>query len=108
MPVKVYFVREGSQMQSGGPSYVKSLASCVDEIGLKKGDWVQGLNGPGPHFGDQSIEGSPPDEYKHVVCKIDEDEAKASGWPPGYYRIELAPGEVEAAWGAPKVPWEQS
>ena len=105
MPVDIYFVREGSQEQRGAAAYTKPLAACVEEIGLQRGNWISPLD-KSPRFGDQNVRASPLDEYKHVICKIDAEEAKASGWKAGYYRVDLTPEEVIGRLGAPKDPWE--
>lgn len=105
MSVEMYFVRDGSQQQRGAASYTKPLVACVEEVGLRRDHWTSPLDNP-PRFGDQSVQGSLLDEYKHVVCKIDDEEAKASGWKAGYYRIDMAPEEVIARLGTPRAPWE--
>jgi hypothetical protein len=104
MPVEIYFVRDGSQQQFGAASYTKPLAACVEDLGLRSDHWTSALDNP-PRFGDQSVDASPVDEYKHVVCKIDDAEATASGWKAGYYRVDMAPEEVIARWGTPKAAW---
>jgi hypothetical protein len=104
MLVEVYFVRDGSQQQFGTASYTKSLAACVEDLGLERGHWRSALDDP-PRFGDQSLPGSPEDEYKHVVCRIGEEEAAARGWKPGYYRVDRAAEEVIARWGTPRAAW---
>ena len=105
MPVEIYFVRDGPQLQRGAASYTKLLAACVEEVGLKRDNWTSALDNS-PRFGDQSVRGSFFDEYKHVVCKIDDEEAKATGWKAGYYRIEMTPEEVIGRLGTPKAPGE--
>jgi hypothetical protein len=105
MSVEIYFVRDGSQPQRGAASYTKPLAACVEELGLKRDHWTSALDNS-PRFGDQSVQASPVDEYKHVVCKIDDEEAKASGWKAGHYRIDMTPEEVIGRMGTPKASWE--
>ena len=40
---------------------------------------------------------------KYVVIKLDEEEAKVSGWKAGYYQIDLTPVEVITRLGEPYV-----
>jgi hypothetical protein len=103
MTVTVWFVRDGPQMQRGSSAYQLPLATCVARLGFKKEQWVSGLDRT-PRFGDQSKRHSELEPYRHVVCAIDEAEAKASGWRAGYYRIELDPKEVIARLGPPRPP----
>ena len=105
MPVEIYFVRDGSQPEFGAAGYTKPLAACVDDLSLDRTHWTSALDNP-PRFGDQSLPGSPVDEYKHVVCKLDEEEARARGWKAGYYQGSMAPEEVIARWGTPRAAWE--
>ena len=79
MTVTVWFVRDGPQMQRGSSAYQLPLATCVARLGLKKEQWVSGLDRT-PRFGDQSKRHSELEPYRHAVCAIDEAEAKASGW----------------------------
>jgi hypothetical protein len=99
--VAVWFVRDGPQMQHGPSAYQLPLATCVARLGLKKEQWVSGLDKT-PRFGDQSKRHSELEPYRHVVCAIDDAEAKASGWEAGYYRIEPDPKEVIARLGLPR------
>jgi hypothetical protein len=101
--VTVWFVRDGPQKQRGGSAYQLRLATCVARLELKKEQRVSGLE-KSPRFGDQSKRHSELDPYRHVVCAIDQTEAKASGWEAGYYRIELDPKEVIARLGPPRPP----
>ena len=103
MTVTVWFVRNGPQMQRGGSVYQLPLATCVARLGLKKEQRASGLEKT-PRFGDQNKTPSELEPYRHVVCAIDEAEAKATGWEAGYYRIELAPKEVIARLGPPRPP----
>jgi hypothetical protein len=98
MPVEVYFVGEGAQEQRRPANYTLSLADCVEKLGLKKSNWHS--QGP-PRFEERRgrLRYNPP---KHVVVKLDEDEAKASGWRAGYYRVEMNPRKVVAVLGEPR------
>ena len=101
MPVQIYFVREGAQDQSGDAVDTPSLMSCVEKIGLTKEHWLSPLDEPSPRFGDQSVRLSKASRPKYLVIKLDEEEAKASGWKAGYYQIDLTPEEVKARLGEP-------
>ena len=104
MSVEVFFAREGSQRQRGAAGYTMPLAACVEKIGLKKRHWISPLHDT-PRFGDQSAQGSHLDPYKHVVVKLGKEEAKASGWRAGYYRIDLNPKQAMERLGEPRKPW---
>jgi hypothetical protein len=81
------------------------LAACVAKIALKKRHWMSPLH-CAPRFGDQNEQGSHLDPYKHVVVKLSEEEAKASGWRAGYYLIDLNPKQAMRRLGEPKKHWE--
>jgi hypothetical protein len=103
MAVTVWFVRDGPQEQRGGSAYDVALRTCVDNIGLRREQWISGLEKT-PRFGDQGKPRSYLDPYHHVVCKIDEAEAKSTEWKAGYYQIALTPEEVIAILGPPSEP----
>ena len=105
MPVTVWFVRDGPQEQRGGSAYDVALQTCVDRIGFSREQWIASLE-KSPRFGDQSQPHSHLDPYHHVVCKIDEAEAKSTKWKAGYYLIALSPEEVIAILGPPSEPWD--
>ena len=105
MSVEVFFAREGSQRRRGAAAYTMPLAACVEKITLKKQHWISPLH-DAPRFGDQSAQCSHLDPYKHVVVKIDKEEAEASGWRAGYYRIDLNPKQAMERLGEPRKPWE--
>jgi hypothetical protein len=104
MQVTVWFVRDGPQEQRGSSAYDEALETCVDRLGLRREQWIANLE-KSPRFGDQSKPRSIFDPYRHVVCKIDDAEAKSTNWKAGYYRIALSPEEVIAILGPPKEPW---
>jgi hypothetical protein len=105
MSVEVLFMREGSQRQRGAAAYTIPLGACVEKIALKKRHWISPLHYT-PRFGDESAQSSHLDPYKHVVVKLREEEAKASGWKTGYYLIDLNPKQAMQRLGEPKKPWE--
>jgi hypothetical protein len=83
MSIEVFFAREGSQRRRGAAAYTMLLAACVEKIALKKWHWISPLY-DAPRFGNQSAQCSHLDPYKHVVVKIDKEEAEASGRRAGY------------------------
>ena len=105
MSVEVLFMREGSQRQRGAAAYKIALRACVEKIALKKRHWASPLHSTS-RFGDQSAQCSHLDPYKHVVVKLGEAEATASGWKAGYYLIDLNPKQAMQRLGEPKKPWE--
>jgi hypothetical protein len=98
-------MREDSQQRRGAANYTIPLDACVEKIALKKRHWISPPHYT-PRFGDQSEQGSHLDPYKHVVVKLSEEEAKASGWKAGYYLIDLNPKQAMEQLGEPKKPWE--
>lgn len=105
MTVKVWFVREGPSPTSGGPAYVVPLKSCAEVLGLAAHQWLSGLDKT-PRFAEQTPGLGNIAGYKHVICEIDESEAKASGWKAGFYKIDLDTEEVINRLGEPRLPWE--
>ena len=104
MSVEVFFAREGSQRRRGAAAYTMPLAACVEKVGLTKQHWISPIDDTS-RFGAQSARGSHLDPYKHVVVKLGKEEAKASGWRAGYYRINLDPKQAMERLGEPKKPY---
>ena len=97
---KVWFVREGPDPTKGGRAYNLPLDSCVENLGLEKGQWLTGLDKT-PRFGDQSPKLLDVSDYRHVVCELDESEARERGWKAGFYRLEMSPQVVADRLGPP-------
>ena len=101
--VKVWFVREGPEPTRGDPAYQLPLKSCVATLGLAQHHWLSGPDRT-PRFGDQTARLTGISDYRHVVCEIEEAQAKAGGWKAGFYRIDLSPAEVVEKLGPPADP----
>ena len=74
---------------------------CVRQLGLLRRNFLKPLKGP--KFDDPSGFGTVPG-YKLVVIIIEENEAKSSGWKPGYYVLQMSPDEVINVLGKPNDP----
>ncbi|GBF26624.1 hypothetical protein MnTg02_01665 [bacterium MnTg02] len=99
---KVWFVYEGPTLRRGGPSYELSVADCERQLGLSRENFLKSLE-KGPEFDDPSGLGTL-GGFKRVVIEIEENEAKSSGWKPGFYFSEMSPDEVIDMLGQPNDP----
>jgi hypothetical protein len=97
---KIWFVREANDPTTGTPAYDISLEQCIDQLGLTKNDWLQGLDQK-THLHARRIVAGP--EYRHVVCEIDEQEASEEVWRAGFYLLEIGPRQVAERLGPPKA-----
>jgi len=106
MTIKVWFVREGPDPTSGSTAYELPLKSCVEVLGLERRHWIFGADDT-PRFGDQSTHLAGIADYRHIVCEINEEEAKAAGWEAGFYRADLSPAEAVDRLGPTREPWDR-
>ncbi len=101
---KVWFAREGSDPTLGAPAYDGLLLEqCIDKLGLTKRHWLHGLNRI-PTFGRPS---NLPQEPRHAVCQVNEQEASDEAWMAGFYLLEINPTEVAERLGPPEVGGNQ-
>ena len=88
----VWLVKEGSQPTSGDEPFRKlSVAECVTQLGLSEGNYLCDLATP-PRFNEASptkVRGP-----QHVVVEIDEAEARAHKWKPGFYSTSVSAEEA--------------
>lgn len=103
--VKVWFVREGPEPTRGGPAYELPLETCIKTLDLSAGDFLSAPERT-PRFGNQSSWLGGIADYRHVVCEIEDAEAHASEWKPGYYRAGLSPAQAIERLGHPRKPWK--
>ena len=96
---KVWFVKDGPDPTLDGPAYTLPLDSCVNQLGLTKGQWLSDLDKT-PRFGDQTSQVAGVADYRHVVCEVSESEATGYGWKAGFYRLEIGPREVSTKLGS--------
>lgn len=99
----IWLMYEGQPPTVGGPAYNLPLESCVQRLGLASRQWVCELSGT-PQIDDPTGLGSIKG-YKHVVCEVSESEGAKDGWKPGFYRLDVDPGEVARRLGPPRAPW---
>ena len=86
---EIWFAYEGSEPTRGGPQRVLKLKNCA-ELGLWPAEYLQDLSGHGPHFGGSNDAEGWIRGYRHVVLKIDREDAKAEGCKPGYYLTQVS------------------
>jgi hypothetical protein len=90
--VSVWFVKDGNERTTGGPSYQMPLDDCIACLELSKGDYYSDLNNT-PRFDHVRLQ-----EFcgpRHVVVEIGELEATAKNWKPGFYLVRLTPREAQ-------------
>ncbi len=101
---KVWFAQEGTDPTLGAPAYDDLLLEqCIDQLGLTKKHWLHGLNRI-PTFGRPS---NLPQEPRHAVCQVDEQEAADEAWMAGFYLLEISSNEVAKRLGPPEVGGKQ-
>ena len=96
---KVWHVYEGPHPTRGATHHVLALDECVKRLGLAKDYHIaaEHLSGPflTPRFGSTDDKLALFKEPKHVVIEVEEAEAKAHGWEPGFYHLPLSPAEAK-------------
>lgn len=102
---EIWLWRDGDDPTTGGPIAQLPLADCMVKLGVRPHHYCSDLSAP-PHFerheyppstGVQVVMGSPGLlGYQHVMMRLDETEAAADGWKPGFYRCPMSPEEVYA------------
>jgi hypothetical protein len=95
--------RDGDNPTTGAPLAKLPLADCVAKLGVRPHHHCGDLSTP-PRFkrcvyppatgiqldmGSTSLRG-----YQHVVMRLDEAEAHADKWEPGFYRCPVSPNEA--------------
>ncbi len=104
--VKVWFVREGPEPTRGGPAYQLPLDICIDKLELTAHQYLCDPETT-PRFGDQNARVTAVSAFRHVVCEIDQVEAKPGGWKAGFYRIDFSPDQVAEKLGPPTDSWKE-
>jgi len=89
---EIWPVYDGSAPTRGEPWARLPLSEAVRLFELKHGDLVSEVNTT-PRFGPQDRDlwfaG-----FKHVVVRIEAEEARQSKWKPGYYKSRIRPKEA--------------
>lgn len=90
----VWFAKDGNNPTRGEPFRVVPLAECETTLGLTARNYITPLS-KAPRFSPDSRLGAYT-RPRHVVVEVDEKEAQANGWKPGFYYLpELSPALVE-------------
>jgi hypothetical protein len=100
---EVWLWRDGNDPTTGEPLAELGLADCVEKLQVGPDHYCAALSAP-PRF---ETSESPPARgvrvvmgsvnlrgYRHVVLRVDEAEAAAQGWAPGFYRCPVSPEEA--------------
>jgi hypothetical protein len=100
---EIWLWRDGNDPTTGGPLAELSLADCAGRLQLSPGHYCGALSAP-PRFetsedpptsGMRLVMGSPNLRgYRHVVIRLEEAEAEANGWTPGFYRSPVSPEDA--------------
>ena len=100
---KVWYVFEGQEPTRGSANHLLTIGDCSRKLGLSNDHLIpeHRLSGPfcTPHFGSPDDKLALFKEPRHVVVEIEESEAKAAGWQPGYYLLPLTPKEASTRLG---------
>jgi hypothetical protein len=97
---EVWLWRDGDDPTTGGPFKELRLADCVTKLGVSPDHYCSDLCSPprfetsehSPAGGVRVVMGSPNlHGYRHVIMRLDEAEARANGWKPGFYRCPVSP-----------------
>ena len=88
---KIWFMRDGRDPSDGQPIAERSIVTCKEQLGIRRGDFLCGRSQP-LRFGDAPT--STTSDYRHVVVEIDQSEGVAAGWKAGYYLAHCAPKQA--------------
>ena len=100
---QIWLWRDGDSRTNGGPLVELPLADSVTKLRIARKDYCGDLCTP-PRFetfehpptrGVRVVMGSPNLRgYQHVIMRLDETEAQANGWTPGFYRSPVSPEDA--------------
>jgi hypothetical protein len=89
----VWMVREGSGPPHGKPWRLMLLTDCCEKLGLKPSDFWCDLTDT-PKFGEPT-ELAEIRDPRFVVVELDDTEAAAHQWKPGFYKLGIPPKEAK-------------
>jgi hypothetical protein len=90
----IWLVKEGPETTSGDEPFRKMpLPACVKQLGLIENNYLCGLDQP-PSFPKEESRPGIVRGPRAVVVEIDETEARAHGWEPGFYGSSLTVNEA--------------
>ena len=95
---KIWFVRGGSEPTRIEPRYTLPLKRCINRLGLAQSQRLCGLD-QRPVVGEES---PLPQDYQHVICRVDPQEASEQGWEAGYYLLDMRPKKVRKRLAPPE------
>jgi hypothetical protein len=100
---QIWLWRDGDSPTTGGPLVDLPLADCVTKLRVTPEDYCSDLC-TAPRFktfvhpptsGVLVVMGSPILRgYQHVIIRLDEAEALANGWKPGFYSCPVSPEDA--------------
>jgi hypothetical protein len=89
---KVWLVKEGNEPTAGEePLATVALADCIQKLGLREENYRSRLDAP-PQLGNSNVKRVTGPRY--VVVEVDEAEANAQRWKPGFYLLDLSVQEA--------------
>ncbi len=96
---KIWFAHDGVDPTTTEPKYVRPLQECVGRLGLAPGQRLCGLD-QAPVINEKSPR---PQDYQHVICRVDHQEASEQDWEAAFYRLRMRPKEVAKLLERPEV-----
>jgi len=100
---EIWLWRDGDDATTGGALANLPLADCITKLRVGPNDYCGDLctpprfktSQPPPKSGVQVVMGSPHLwGYRHVIIRLDDAEARANGWAPGFYRSLVSPEDA--------------
>lgn len=100
---EIWLWRDGDNPTTGGPVAQLPLADCAVKLGVRSYHYCSDLSMPPrfegceypPSTGVRVVMGSPSLRgYQHVIMRLDETEAAANEWKPGFYRCPVSREEL--------------
>ena len=91
----IWFVKSG-EIQKGFPAGSESLEWCVENLAMRRGDWITGVETRNPKIGEkEDPRRAPHGGFRHVVVEVnDADLARNKNWKSGFYLLEKSTTQV--------------
>jgi hypothetical protein len=92
---RVFKARRGPHASHGNTELVDPgpdlrgypIEDVASGLRMSRDGWLKAPGTPGPTFDATAPDGEP---FTIVVVTVDEEEARRSGWPAGYYRADCS------------------
>lgn len=98
----LWFARQGIDSTSGFAAYELPIHTIAAKLGgERRFQFLSPLHRPPINALGRSEQAV---DYRLVVIELDEPEAEAANWRPGFYKIALTPVEVVGKLGEPNRP----